>query len=147
MTAGNSLELAVRNDQREVDRVTEAVERFLAGHGAADPVIFKVKLCLDELLTNIISYGFVNAGEHTIRLRLVVTDGALDIELEDDARPFNPLDAPPPDLDADVETREVGGLGIHFVRETMDRVAYRRDGDRNRLTMRRALTDADKGGN
>jgi serine/threonine-protein kinase RsbW/sigma-B regulation protein RsbU (phosphoserine phosphatase) len=146
MTAPATLEFVVRNDQKEVQRVVAAVEQFLTDQGAGSSVVYKVTLCLDELLTNIISYGFVDSDEHVIDLRLAVADGEIDIELVDDARPFNPLDMPPPDLDAGVEEREVGGLGIHFVRESMDRVAYRRHDDRNRLTMRRALTDVDEGG-
>ncbi len=135
------LEIRVRNDLAEIAGVAETVERFLGEAGADDAVVFRVNLCLDELLTNVISYGFQDDDEHHIDLRLAVADGILRIELEDDARAFNPLDVPPPDLDSGLEVREIGGLGIHFVRETMDRVAYRRAGDRNLLTMQRGLVE------
>lgn len=145
MSAPASLALCVRNDLKEIPRVAEAVEQFLEAAGAGGHVVFKVNLCLDELLTNIIRYGFTDDAEHLINLRLAAADGMLDIELEDDASAFNPLDRPPPDLESGVEVREVGGLGIHFVREIMDRVAYRRAGGRNLLTMRRALAEPEKG--
>lgn len=146
MSAPASLALSVRNDLAEIPRVAEAVEQFLEAAGTDGLVVFKINLCLDELLTNVIKYGFADDAEHVIDLRLAVADGVLDIELEDDASAFNPLDRPPPDLESGVEVREVGGLGIHFVREIMDRVAYRRAGERNLLTMRRALTEPSKGG-
>ncbi|MEQ9638423.1 MAG: ATP-binding protein [Alphaproteobacteria bacterium] len=136
------LDLRIRNDLGEITGVAETIERFLDEAGADGTVVFKVNLCLDELLTNVISYGFQDGGEHHIDLRLSVDGGVLKIELEDDARAFNPLDMPPPDLESGLEAREVGGLGIHFVRESMDRVAYRRAGDRNLLTMQRGIAEA-----
>ena len=60
--------------------------------------------------------------------------GFHDVTIEDDARGFDPLAAPPPNLDTAIEHRPVGGLGVHFVRTAMDRVAYERRDDRNILT-------------
>ncbi len=48
---------------------------------------------------------------------------------------YNPLDAPEPDLDASVEDRRIGGLGVHFVKTIMDTVNYRRVDDTNQLAM------------
>ena len=112
------------------------------GHEVGPDVAFKVNLALDELVTNVINYGYDDEDEHAIRL-LVSWDGeTLRFVLEDDGKPFNPLDIPPPDLDTPIEDRQVGGLGIHFVRQVMDSVTYRRDGARNVLTMARRLDQA-----
>jgi anti-sigma regulatory factor (Ser/Thr protein kinase) len=53
----------------------------------------------------------------------------------DDGRPFDPRDAPAPDLEASLDTRRVGGLGMHLVRSCMDAIEYRREGDLNVLTL------------
>jgi serine/threonine-protein kinase RsbW len=58
-------------------------------------------------------------------------------EVFDDGIAFDPLKVPPPDLTADLGSRPIGGLGVHFVKTLMDEVAYRRDGNRNVLTMRK----------
>jgi anti-sigma regulatory factor (Ser/Thr protein kinase) len=144
--SGARLQIRLANDLGEIPRVADEVERFLRRAGADAGVVFKVSLCLDELLTNVISYGFADGAPHEIEVRMWVADGRVRIEVEDDGHAFNPLDNPPPDLDSGLEQREIGGLGIHFVRESMDRVAYRRAGDHNLLTMQRALRDETKRG-
>ena len=69
---------------------------------------------------------------------------ALQAEVEDDGRPFDPLTVAPPDRTAPLAERKIGGLGIHFVRNLMSDVAYQRIGDRNRLVLTKALI-ADNG--
>ena len=135
----DKIEITLRNDHVELNRLAEELEGFLEGHDIGPDVAFKVNLALDELVTNVINYGYEDNGEHAIRLLLTLDGQTLRLVLEDDGKPFNPLDVPPPDLDAQVEDRQVGGLGIHFVRQVMDRVTYRRDAGRNVLTMERRL--------
>ena len=67
--------------------------------------------------------------------------GEIAVLLEDDATPFNPLDAPPPDLEKSLEDRPIGGLGVHLVRNTMDSLVYRHEAGFNRLAMRKRLDD------
>jgi len=63
------------------------------------------------------------------------TEGHLRFELTDDAAPFDPLTARVPDLTSPVDERRIGGLGIHLVRTLMDRVAYERVWNDNRLIL------------
>ena len=58
--------------------------------------------------------------------------------VSDDGIAFDPLEVPPPDLESSLEDRPVGGLGVHFMLTLMDEVTYRREGDRNVLTMRKS---------
>ncbi len=55
--------------------------------------------------------------------------------IEDDGIAFDPLIAPPPDLDSDIEDRPIGGLGVYLVKEMMDEVEYARADGRNRVTL------------
>ena len=131
----DTLDLSLANTLAELDRARLAVEAFLHGHGVAGRPIHHVVLALDELLTNIISYGYSDTGEHVIRLSLTLRPGGLDIVLIDDGSPFNPLDAPSPDNTVAPEDRRIGGLGIHLVRKTMDSAAYERRGGKNILRL------------
>lgn len=126
----DTLDLRIASKLTELDRVRLAVETFLQGHGVAGRPIHHVLLALDELITNIVSYGYREGGEHVIRLTLTRRPDLVDIVLIDDAVPFNPLDAPAPDTTSAPDVRRIGGLGIHFVRKLMDFAAYeRRDGN------------------
>jgi anti-sigma regulatory factor (Ser/Thr protein kinase) len=70
-------------------------------------------------------------------VRADLTDGELVIEVEDDGRPFNPLQIPPPDMDRPLEQRSVGGLGLHLVRELTSSIEYTRREEKNHLVMRK----------
>ncbi len=70
---------------------------------------------------------------------LALDDGELALCLEDDGPAFDPLAAPMPDLDAPIEDRPIGGLGIHLLREMMDELEYTRLDSRNRLTLRKRI--------
>ena len=63
-------------------------------------------------------------------------------ELSDSGQPFNPLDAPPPEFELDLDDKPIGGLGIHLVRQLMDDMQYRREGAYNRVTLRQRLSPA-----
>ena len=131
------LAVTLVNQRSEIERLSRFVDAFGETNHLSPDLTFAMNLALDEVLTNIIIHGHDDQREHAISVRLVLERDALEAHIEDDGRPFNPLDAPPVDLDAVVENRPIGGLGIHIVRSTMDVLEYRREGDRNVLMMRK----------
>jgi len=137
--------IALKNDLAELERVGVAVEAFGARHGLSTATIFAVHLALDEVLTNVVSYGYDDNREHNITVRLSIGDAQsprrIEVEVEDDGRAFNPLEAAPPDVSAPVEERSIGGLGIYLVRRVMDDLEYRRQQAKNILVMRKTLAD------
>ena len=127
------------NERSEVERLSGLVEAFGEEQGLPADAIFAVNLALDEVVTNVIRYAHDDARQHSIFVRLTLEQDALVAEVEDDGRPFNPLDAPVPDIGAGIEDRPIGGLGIHLVRSVMSAVEYRREDGRNVLTIRKRL--------
>ena len=145
MTAAGTddvLEVSLVNDLRSIAVAIENIDGYCAGHELAEEIAFEVNLAVDELLTNTISYGYDDVGEHRIELLLRLEGEALVIEIADDGRPFDPLQAPAPDLGASLDERALGGLGIYLVRKTMDTVAYRRQDVRNVVTLTKHLAPA-----
>jgi serine/threonine-protein kinase RsbW len=135
-----SVSVTLANDQSEVEKLGRLVEAFGEVHSLSPQSIFSVNLALDEVVTNIIRYAYNDNGLlHPIVVRLTFEDGVLAAQVEDDGRAFNPLEAPAPDIDASIEERPVGGLGIHLVRSMMDSVEYRRDDGRNVFIMKKRL--------
>lgn len=131
----SSFSLVLRNHVSEIRRLVDRVEAFGAEADLPPDVTFRLTLALDESVSNVIRHGFSDDAEHRISIRVLVADGMVTATVEDDGVPFDPHHAPVPDLDAPIEQRAPGGLGVHLVKATMDEVRYRRDGDRNILTL------------
>ena len=102
--------------------------------------MFEINLGLDELFTNIISYGFKDDREHQIKFSLAMDSGTLVVKVEDDGIPFNPLEIAAPDVSDDLDSINIGGLGIHLVKNMMDDVDYQRVEGKNKLTMKKCVT-------
>jgi anti-sigma regulatory factor (Ser/Thr protein kinase) len=128
-------ELRIRNRMEDMSAVVAMVDEFYARFKIPEAAVNDLNLCLDELICNTISYGYPDDGVGAITVRLVYTPGQLRAEIHDDGVAFNPLEAEPPNLTGSVQTRKVGGVGIHFVKELMDDIVYQRVGDENQLTL------------
>jgi anti-sigma regulatory factor (Ser/Thr protein kinase) len=116
-----------------------AIERFGKDHSLATEIVDAVNIALDELVANVVRHGHDDGQAHPIDVALRIEGDRLLVEIADDGRPFNPLERSSPDVEAPLEERAIGGLGIHFVRTLMDEVAYRRESGRNILRMVKAV--------
>jgi len=95
--------------------------------------IFAFKLSTEEIITNIIQYGYPDKHPGLITLSFEKEDDQARLKIWDDGLHF-PLDqAETPDTDAGWEERKIGGLGIHFVKEMMDEVSYMKDDNNTNL--------------
>lgn len=131
----------IGNTHGDIQVAAEKVRRFLEMHGAGEADVTGIDVALDEILTNVVNYGFEDGEAHEIVLALSITAGLLTIEVQDDGRPFDPLGIPVPDIEADLESRQIGGLGMHFVRTLLDRVTYSRRNGWNVLKLEKHLVE------
>ena len=129
------IDMSLASDVQEVARVIDTLEEFGAENGVPPAQSLRFGLALDELITNIISYGLAGRSDGVITLAIEHRDGALHAELADNGPPFDPLAAETTPPTGDIETREIGGLGLALVKSFMDRLDYRRADGLNRLTM------------
>ncbi len=89
---------------------------------------YLMRLVIEEIATNIVKYGYTDANRDVIQLDCACAEGTLRISIRDRGAPFDPRDQPDPDLsDADPTSRMIGGLGLYFVREFADELAYTHD--------------------
>jgi anti-sigma regulatory factor (Ser/Thr protein kinase) len=98
--------------------------------------ILDIELALEEALVNIINYAYKGRKPGDIEVSCATGEGMLVIETIDSGTPFDVLSVPPPELTLDLSERRPGGLGVHLIKQLMDEVSYRREGDRNVLTFR-----------
>lgn len=135
----DELPITLANDVPSLSRASEAVRGFLERNDVGSDRIFSVDLVLEELVTNIIRHAYDDDGAHEIAVRIVLEPVRIVMTVEDDGREFDLREAPPANLDADLERRQSGGMGIHLVREIAERIDYRRVGGRNRVEVSIAL--------
>ena len=104
--------------------------------------LFEINLGLDELFTNIISYGFEDEAEHQIKFSLEKDKETLVVQVEDDGKPFNPLDVESSEVSQDLDEANIGGLGIHLIKKMMDDIVYQRVGGKNKLVLKKFVAAA-----
>jgi len=130
----------LKSSLAELDQLCQNLETFGKKFGLSKKLIFEINLALDELFTNIISYGFNDGQEHIIKVTLTPQKDELCVCIEDDGTPFNPIDFDTPDVACSVEECKIGGLGIHIMKKLMDEVCYERCGDKNILNLKKKIT-------
>ena len=101
--------------------------------------LFEINLALDELFTNIISYGFEDESESQIKFSLAKDNETLVVQVEDDGIPFNPLEVSGPEVSQDLDLINIGGLGIHLIKKMMDDINYQRAEGKNKLILKKCI--------
>lgn len=119
--------------------MAEELEKFSSEYKLPQKILFDINLSLDELVTNIISYGYDDDKDHDILISIAKEEDNIFITLEDEGIEFNPLNTEEPETETELEDREIGGLGIYFVKNKMDRISYERIGGRNILKLEKQI--------
>ena len=118
--------------------IMETVEQLMGRYGLAERRVLHMGLVAEELAANIVNhaYGDMKAppADPSIVLTITLESGVIRMVFQDFGDPFDPNAVPEPDLTASVEDRTVGGLGIYFMRNLVDKVQYLREDDTNRWT-------------
>lgn len=115
--------------------VAKEVFAWLADVPLSSRAKYSAGLAIEEVVTNVIKYGYDDDREHLVGIRVSVTRDHLTLVFEDDGHPFDPTQRPPPDIEKIVESQKAGGLGIELVRRMCDKMTYERKGNLNRLTL------------
>lgn len=131
------LSLRVEANAEDLRRAQDAVEEFGEEEEWPPTLAYQINLVIEEVGVNVVNYAYQGKAEgHAFDISVASGAEAVTVEVIDDGCPFDPLkDAPPPDLESDVDDRPIGGLGVYFVRKMMDDVRYRREDGKNCLTM------------
>lgn len=131
----------IKADLDELRQVAAAAEELGLQEDWPPALVHQVDLAIEEIGNNAIRHGF-EGGSGEIEITLTSESDTITIEIADDGRAFNPLnDAPIPDVEAALEDRPIGGLGVHLVLTMMDEMHYKRKNGRNHLTLVKRRTE------
>ena len=135
----DKVSLKLRNSISELESLGQSLEQFGESLGLSRKIVFEICLAMEELVSNIIAYGFEDDAVHFIKVAMSHENGILIIRLEDDGVPFDPLKAEEPDCECPIEQRKVGNLGIHLTKKIMDDMIYERRENKNVLTLKKSI--------
>ena len=135
----NRFELKIESKLENLSVIGDFIADATKQLGVDSATASRIQLAVDEACTNIIKHAYSEwKGFITLVLELVNND--LIIIIRDHGKPFDPNSVSPPDLEADLEERKLGGLGIHLMKKLMDEVSYSFDAEKgNELMMRKRL--------
>lgn len=132
-----TLHTSISNHPDDLARVRDMVSQLEHRCNLPAEVVFDVNVVLDEVLSNIFKYAYSDTARHEIGVRLSASDVLIEIAIEDDGDAFDPSGQRTPDLSQPLAERPEGGLGLHFVRNLMDEVRYKREKNRNSLILKK----------
>ncbi len=125
------IRFTLENSLSELEQLTKQLETVKKEWQLTDQFILQLNLALDELFTNIVSYGYDSEPKQLISFTLAHKRDAIEITMCDNGKPFNPTIPDDPDMEVPLDEKEIGGLGIFLARQYTDTLDYRREDDQN----------------
>ena len=129
----NTLSISFANDMQELTHLLQVVNVFLEPRPLSSKLVYAVNLILEEILMNIIKYGYDDEESHGIEVQIEVEQEEVAVTVVDDGKEFNPLTIPGLDRSKSAMDRIEEGLGLQFVRHMRNAIEYRREEDKNIL--------------
>ena len=126
--------VTVPNDLAALETLTASLQQHADAEKFSEAVAHRLSVIVEELFVNFVHHGGAADGQFEVKIER--TDAGLQLRIADDGVPFNPLESERVDTAANLEDRDVGGLGLHLVRQFADNVAYNRIDDRNVVEIR-----------
>ena len=130
-----SYHLTLHNDIAQIALLPEFVETVADQAKLSLETTSNLNLALEEAVANVISYAYPEGTDGVVDIDACVTEHGVSFVITDSGKAFDPTAKEELDINAGVEERPIGGLGIHLVRTIMDTVSYERKEEQNILTI------------
>jgi anti-sigma regulatory factor (Ser/Thr protein kinase) len=127
-------QLKVKAELEKLDTVIGFLEEQLEQAGCPLNIATQISISVEEIFVNIANYSYPESGGNCV-LDLSVSDSVMTLCIADTGAPFNPLAKEDPDITLSADERQIGGLGIWMVKQSMDRVEYCYEENQNKLTL------------
>lgn len=132
----NKNTLVLNNRPEYVKVMVSWLESLAKENNWDDLMLMKINLILEEWITNVIKYGYEKDVLSEIEIKMNILDNnRVQITCIDDGKAFDPTITPEPNLELELEKRNVGGLGIYFIRQALEKLSYQRVNNQNVVTM------------
>lgn len=135
MTTLQSQSIELRSDLRQVAVLSEWVDRFADEISLPSDRRGELQVALEEVVINVLKHGYGADADRRLTVTLTAGEDFVSAEVIDDAPAYDPLARPAIDTDLPLESRAIGGLGVHMVKQLMASVKYERRAAQNVLTL------------
>ncbi len=134
-TAPPSLLIPMTADIGGLEIARLQARQFLENNAVDEHALAAVELVLEEAITNVLRYGYEDTALHSIDIDLQIDPEEVQVQIVDDAKPFDPLEVGGQVLPDSLDDAQVGGLGLLMIRNTASRLSYERRDGHNRFTL------------
>lgn len=138
-TKVSSHQITLDNEVGQLSRLAGFINEVALDAKMDDSLAASLNLALEEAVTNVVLYAYPEGTRGSVEITSSLEEGTLTFTISDSGKPFDPTVAPDPDINASVEDRPIGGLGIFLVRNIMDSVHYEYKDGKNILSMTKKL--------
>lgn len=132
MTVLTSLRMSAKLDN--LGTFIGSLSNCAKAQGFEEEKVSRMELAAEEALVNVFRYAYPEAPGD-VEMTCKLEENRFTIEIVDSGIPFDVTATPDPKVTGGAHEREPGGLGIFFIKKVMDEVRYRRENDRNILTL------------
>ena len=127
--------IKITNRLEEVPQMMASIEDICTEEGIDEMTILGINLALEEAVVNVVNYAYPEGTVGDIEMEVNADAKAITFILRDHGKPFDPTAAKEFDITLSAEERQIGGLGIHLIRNYMDEVKYDYCDGQNVLTL------------
>jgi len=131
--------IVLPNDTQEVPRLNAFVEEVCQTVGFNEIVTMQVKVAVEEAVVNVMKYAYPTGQRGDVTIEAASNDVRLKFTIIDSGKPFDPTVQAEVDTTLSATERNIGGLGIHIMRQNMDSINYERMDNLNVLTLRKKI--------
>lgn len=129
-------ELHIESKLENIEKVTDFINTHLMSENATKNFCSSIDVVIDEIYSNIVNYSKLTEDDKvSVKIEIDGIPKKITIQFVDAGIPYDPLTTKDPNVDAKVEERDVGGLGIFMVKKIMDDVHYEYKDNKNVLTL------------
>ena len=137
---GSGTSITLPATVENIGKITAFVEGRMEEKDCPLKQIMQVSMAVDEVMANVAMYAYApGTGDVTVAVDFDDGSRTVSITFIDRGVAFDPLAQEDPAVTLPAEQRKIGGLGIFLVKKTMDDVAYRREGDKNVLCIKKKV--------
>ena len=127
--------IELNNDIAEIPQLSAFIDSFAEEAGLDFSLTMSLNLAMEEAVVNVMEYAYPEGTVGKVNISASAEGDDVEFVISDSGTAFDPTAKDEVNIDLEVEDRQIGGLGIHLVRNIMDDIKYERKDGKNILTL------------